>query len=70
MPCGIVAMTPQNTQIINRAYQYSRIGDILRVTDYKKGAELGLANNIFQYQYTYDALHRLTGETTTSGNQR
>ena len=69
---GISATTPQSTsdprtQIINRVYQYSPAGDILGITDFKKGAEIGLANNAFQYQYTYDTLHRLMGETTTGG---
>jgi RHS repeat-associated protein len=52
--------------VINRGYSYSRAGDINTITDYKKGAELGLAGNIFNYQYTYDNIHRLAGEVTTN----
>jgi RHS repeat-associated protein len=68
---SIVTTSPSSTgnpryDVINRGYSYSRAGDINTITDYKKGAELGLANNIFNYQYTYDNLHRLAGETTTN----
>ncbi len=58
---------PRN-DIINRGYVYSAAGDILKITDYKKGAELGLSNNVFEYNYQYDALHRLTSENSTGGN--
>ncbi len=42
--------------LINRAYQYSKAGDMLNIIDY--------VNNV-QYQYAYDSFHRLNTETTS-----
>jgi RHS repeat-associated protein len=56
---GIVTTNnPANTDptkdLQNREYTYSRAGDILQIQDNAKG---------ITYDYTYDMLHRLVGET-------
>jgi RHS repeat-associated protein len=52
---GIVA-SPQQGILQSKIYQYTPAGNIKEITDKVKG---------ITYTYTYDKLHRLTGETNT-----
>jgi len=52
---------PKN-DLINRGYIYTPAGNVAIITDYKKGNQLGLPDDIFNYEYQYDKLHRYTTE--------
>ena len=56
----IQTLDPNLTDIQEKAYTYTKAGDIIRITD------TGGARNITR-NYTYDKLHRLIGESSTGG---
>jgi len=56
---GIVTADPSGqpaNDLQRRAYWYTQAGDVKKVTDGLQGID---------YEYAYDNLHRLTGETNT-----
>jgi len=64
---GILTTSPASAgdprnDVINKSYVYTPAGDLAIITDYKKGAAMGLPNNVFDYEYQYDKLHRLKTE--------